>query len=320
MSVVVGAHTRVQFLKRAVESVVRQGAGGPGADEIIVVKFVEDRDGLDAELRRLGARVFITDQPQPGAKFAEGIKLATGDVICYLDDDDVFLPGKVQRVREVFRDPRVVLHGHRYLPFTGTPPEHGEMGPLRLFNTALGDQYWDGLRPVVSSCVSVRAEMIRPWVDDLMQLGVSDHTTFMMAVMARKWIAMDRSILSAWQLNQVKGVLRPANSIWAEAHGRAGAENTIRWMLGQLDAQTDGVRETLNPIVVRSIIHLVFKTGDTQFHEYRRTMRGLLAGVGVRRPLVVGTTLLFAYPLSPRLAVALSQAWTRLVGFRFNPA
>ncbi len=309
VSVVVGAHTRVQFLKRAVESVRRQGV-----DEIIVVKFARNPE-LDEELSKMGARVLLTKEPLPGGKFAEGVGVATGEVIAFLDDDDVLLPGKIRRVREVFSDPRVVLHANRFVPFTETPPEGGELGPIQLFETAVGDQYRSGLRPVISSCMSVRSEMIRPWVNDLRQLAVSDHTIFMMAVKARKWIAMDQSVLTGWHLNQVKGELRPANSIWYQPG--ANAERDIHWMLDLLDSETGGVRQTLNPMVVKAIVHLVFLTGDLEFREYRRTMRGLLAGVGVRRPLTVPTTLMFGYPLSPRLALTLYRVWKSLVGFHY---
>ncbi len=311
VSVVVGAHLRVQYLKRAVESVARERP-----DEIIVVKFAEDPE-LDAELASMGARVHRTKEPLAGGKFAEGIELASGDLVVFLDDDDVFLPGKLARVREVFRDPRVVFYTNRFLPFTTTPPERGVLGPVRLFDASVGDQYYRGLKPAISSCLAGRREVLRPWTDDLRRLRVADHTMFMMAVTTRQWIAIDQSILTGWHLNEVGGVLRPANSVWyvAGANGR----NDVTWMLDLLDRQPTEVRTTLTPVVAKAIVHLVFLTGDTQFHEYRRTVRALLDGVGVRRPLTIGTILLVAYPLSPKLAIAIGRLWKSLVGFHYHP-
>lgn len=311
VSVVIGAHLRVQYLKRAVTSAVRQGP-----DETVVVKFASDPE-LDAELTRLGARVFVTREPLPGGKFADGIEQTNGDVISFMDDDDVFLSGKIDRVREVFSDSRVVFHANRYTAFTDVVPEVGRPGPLRLFDTALGDQYWSGLQPVISACASVRREMIRPWIGDLRRLGVSDHTMFMMAVKARRCIAMDQSVLTGWHLNQIRGVLRPASSIWYQPG--ASARFDYSWMLDLLDSESGGVRATLTPMVAKAIVHLVFLTGERQFHEYRRTMRALLDGVGVRRPLAIGTILLVGYPVSPRLALALGRTWKSLVGFQHNP-
>jgi hypothetical protein len=89
-------------------------------------------------------------------------------------------------------------------------------------------------------------------------------------------------------------------------------------MLDLLDAQTDGVRATLNPMVANAVIHLVFLTGDTRFHEYRRTMRAVLDGVGLRRPLVVPSTLMFGYPLFPRLAISINRVWKSVVGYHHH--
>lgn len=312
VSVIVAAHTRVQFLKRAVASVASQGP-----DELIVVKFTHDPE-LDAELTTMGATVRVTREPYQGGKYAEGIEQSTGDVVALLDDDDVFLPGKVARMREVFGDPRVVFWADRYAPFSDVPPEHGEAGAVRLFKTGETAQSDNGLKPVISSCISVRREMIAPWLGDLRKLTIADHTIFMMAVVARKWMAMDRSVLTGYHLSEVKGVLRPANTIWY----RPGATplKDITWMLDLLESQTGAVRETLTPVVARAIIHLVFLTGETQFREYRRTMRAILDGVGVRRPLTVPTTLMFGYPLSPKLAISLNRIWKSLVGYHYNPS
>jgi len=306
VSVVVGAHTRVEFLERAVRSVASQGP-----DEIIVVKYARN-PGLDEKLTALGARVHVSREPWSGGKFAEGIELAAGKVVAFLDDDDVFLPGKIARVRSVFQDPRVVFHANRYFPFTDTPPEHGEAGPIELFETALGDQYWQGLRPVLTSCSTVRRDILLPWVDQLRTLTVADHPMFMKAVTARQWIAMDRSILTGFHLVRAGNVIRAANTIWFKPG--VSAQRDIAWMLDLLDSESGGVRKTLTPMVVNSVVHFVFLTGETRFREYRRTMRALLDGVGLRRPLTVPSALMFGYPLSPKLAISLNRAWKSLVG------
>lgn len=306
VSVVIGAHTRVEFLKRAVQSVAVQRP-----DELIVVKYARDA-GLDDELAGLGARVHVSREPCSGGKFAEGIEIATGKVVAFLDDDDVFLPGKIARIRSVLNDPRVVFYANGYVPFTDTPPERGETGPLQLFETALGDQYRQGLKPVLTSCASVRREMLLPWLDELRTLTVADHPMFMKAVTARKWIAMDRSILTGFHLVQVGRVVRAANTIWYRPG--ASAQRDIAWMLDLLDSETGGVRKTLTPMVVNCVVHFVFLTGETEFKEYRRTMRALLDGVGVRRPLTVPSILMFGYPLSPKLAISLNRMWKSFVG------
>jgi len=310
VSVVIAAHARVQFLKRAVRSAASQGP-----EEVVVVKFTRDEE-LDRELTAMGATVWVTRELYQGGKVADGIEHSTGDAVILLDDDDVLLPGKVSRVREVFSDPRVVFYSNRYVPFTETPPERGDVGPVRLFKTGEENQYRNGLKPVLTSCLTVRRGMIAPWLGELRQLTIADHTVFMMAVAARQWMAMDSSVLTAYHVSEVNGALRPAQSIWFRPG--ASAQRDITWMLDLLDRETGGVRETLTPVVAAAVIHLVFLTGETQFRDYRRTMRAILDGVGVRRPLTIPSTLMFGYPLSPRLAIRLNRVWKSLVGYHHH--
>ncbi len=71
-------------------------------------------------------------------------------------------------------------------------------------------------------------------------------------------------------------------------------------------------------MVASAIIHLVFLTDETEFKDYKRAMRAILDGVGVRRPLTVPSTLMFGYPLSPKLAIRVNRVWRSLVGFHHN--
>ena len=310
VSVVISAHLRTQFLKEAVSSVASQSP-----DEIIVVKYSAD-EVLDRELAGLGAKVVLTQEPFQGGKVAVGIEQARGDVVALLDDDDTFLPGKVSRIREVFADPRVVLHTNRFIPFTQLPTGPPELGPSRLFLAGEGNLYKQGLRPVVASCLAVRRRPILPWVNDLHRLTIADHTMFMIAVAHQQPIAVDRSILTGYRVATMGGAVHPAQSIWSRPG--ATAERDLRWMLDLLDSTTDGVRDTLSPMVASAVIHLVFLTGDANFHDFRRTVRAILGGLGIRRPLVVPTILMLGYPLSPRLAIQLNRRWKSLVGYRLQ--
>ena len=310
VTVVIAAHTRTQYLRRAVGSAAAQGA-----DEILVVKFARDPE-LDAELAAMGARVHLTKEPLQGGKIAEAIELATGEAVVLLDDDDVLLPGRVAHMREIFHDPRVVFASNGYRPFTDTPPPAGPTAPLRLFKTGEVDQLKNGLKPMLTSCLTVRRSMMLPWLGDLRRLVIADHTIFMMAVIARQWMAMDLTALTGYHLGAFGADLRPKQSIWRGSG--ANARGDIAWMLDTLDGQRGAVHATLNPVVATAVVHLVFLTGDPAFGNYPRAMRALLDGVGIRRPLTVPTTLMFLYGFAPRLAVGLNNAWRSLVGFHHN--
>jgi len=310
VTVVIAAHTRVQYLPRAVASATSQGA-----DEVLVIKFSNDPD-VDARLAAMGARVHHTAEPLQGGKIAEAIELATGEAVVLLDDDDVLLPGRVAHMREIFRDPRVVFASNGYRPFTDTPPPAGPPGPIHLYKTGEVNQLPNGLKPMLTSCLTVRRSMMLPWLADLRRLVIADHTIFMMAVVARRWMAMDLTVLTGYHLGAFGSDLRPKQSIWRGSG--ANARGDIAWMLDTLDSETGAVHDNLNPIVATAVVHLVFLTGDTNFGNYPRAMRALLYGVGIRRPLTVPTTLMFLYGFAPRLAVGLNNTWRSLVGFHHN--
>ncbi|ADB86739.1 glycosyltransferase family A protein [Saccharolobus islandicus] len=41
------------------------------------------------------------------AKLAKGIEEAKGDIICFLDDDDLFKPTKLERVDKIFEEDKI---------------------------------------------------------------------------------------------------------------------------------------------------------------------------------------------------------------------
>lgn len=103
VSVLVTCYRRRQYLKLAVAS-----AHASGADEIVVTKDWAD-PATDAWLAELRAKVITEDIPVVGQMMARGLEECTGEVVAFLDDDDVFAPNKVDAVRAAFEDPELLL-------------------------------------------------------------------------------------------------------------------------------------------------------------------------------------------------------------------
>ncbi len=112
VSVVIDNHNYGRFLKETLNSVLAQ-VPNDVAVEIIVVD-----DGSTDESREILAsyapRVKSLLQARQGqaAAFNNGLSAATGDIVCLLDSDDVFLPGKLEAVISAFKDPKVVCVQH----------------------------------------------------------------------------------------------------------------------------------------------------------------------------------------------------------------
>jgi glycosyltransferase involved in cell wall biosynthesis len=97
ISAVIPTYNRAALVCRAVESVLSQ-EGPP--DELIVVDD-GSTDGTAEALARFGSRVRRIHRPNAGVAAARnaGVLAAAGQWIALLDDDDVWLPGHLARMR-----------------------------------------------------------------------------------------------------------------------------------------------------------------------------------------------------------------------------
>ena len=108
VSVVIDNHNYGRFLKETLDSVLAQVLDDV-AVEIVVVDDGSTDDSREI-LSSYAPRVKSLLQARQGqaTAFNNGLLAATGDIVCLLDSDDVFLPGKLAAVIEAFQDPKVV--------------------------------------------------------------------------------------------------------------------------------------------------------------------------------------------------------------------
>ena len=114
ISVVITAFKRRKFLLRAAYSALHQTLARE-LYEVIVVKNFED-DRIDRELNRLGVTNVRSNSIGLGAKVSEALEIARGDVVSLLEDDDEFMPGKLEAVLKAFSSrPRLGLYRNSLL-------------------------------------------------------------------------------------------------------------------------------------------------------------------------------------------------------------
>lgn len=113
VSVVIPTHGRPEQLRRAIASVIEQDYRG--AIEIVVVHDGESADhSLASDAADRGVRVVANDvhsRGLPGARNA-GVDEAKGELVASLDDDDLWLPGKLSKqVDLLIAHPEVLVVG-----------------------------------------------------------------------------------------------------------------------------------------------------------------------------------------------------------------
>lgn len=106
ISVLIFAFNRKQYLKSAVDSVLNQTLE-KRYYQIIVIKNFED-EVIDAYLRESGVFFTNINTHNFGARYLEGVLLSDADIICFLEDDDVFHESKLKSVYDIFMsDPSI---------------------------------------------------------------------------------------------------------------------------------------------------------------------------------------------------------------------
>jgi glycosyltransferase involved in cell wall biosynthesis len=121
VSVIIPSHNSGRFLGEAVESVLSQ--------EYPSVELIVVDDGSTDDTQRLLSgyygRIRHIRQPNQGVSTARnrGIEIATGDLVSFLDADDLMLPGKLRDQVACFgqspRNPGIVNSGWRTVDATG---------------------------------------------------------------------------------------------------------------------------------------------------------------------------------------------------------
>ena len=100
VSVVMPTLNQGAFIEQAIQSVLRQA----GERCELIVRDAVSTDETPAILSRYGDRIRWVREPDGGQADAinRGFADATGGILCWLNSDDGYLPGALQRVREAF--------------------------------------------------------------------------------------------------------------------------------------------------------------------------------------------------------------------------
>lgn len=100
ISVVIPSYQQADYLRATLDSVLWQGI----REVEVIVRDGGSTDGSVAILREYAGLIDWVSQPDYGQAHAinEGLRVATGEIVAYLNSDDVYYPGALARVRAYF--------------------------------------------------------------------------------------------------------------------------------------------------------------------------------------------------------------------------
>lgn len=119
VSVIVTAHSRTTYLMDALTSVLQQ-TFSRDEFELIVAKNFTDLV-LDEFIKEIDAKALFTPETEMGRQLVRAISVARGKYLCFLDDDDVWEPGKLSwTVAQFESNPSLSYLGHTQSPMSST--------------------------------------------------------------------------------------------------------------------------------------------------------------------------------------------------------
>ncbi len=129
-------------------------------------------------------RIKYSDRKDPGGKWTEAIELSTGEILCFLDDDDEWVPEKLETVLDIFSRSTTLGYyhnGHISIDYDDAIlPNYPELrhfytinklGSFSTFDSTLRRHNYQFLlslgAPFNSSCISIRREIVTPYLEFL---------------------------------------------------------------------------------------------------------------------------------------------------------
>lgn len=131
VSIVITAYKRKNFIRNAIASVTKQELPASRCELIIVSNF-----NLELEQFPTGIPVLnLVMEGTVGEYLYAGIKMAKYDIIAFLDDDDEFEIGKIDRVLSLFENDDKLVYYHNsfeYIGDAGKPINYSRMVESRF--------------------------------------------------------------------------------------------------------------------------------------------------------------------------------------------
>lgn len=211
ISVVILAHGRKEYLEFAIESVINQSLDRDFY-EIVVVKNFKD-DHIDEVIDSKDIKN-VTIRKDYGSSFLpEAIENSSGEVLCFLDDDDLFHPDKLKVLYETFKDPNIGYYHNSVFfidndgNFTDKLSRAQPDSPIKLVK---GQDYKSIVPRLIQygadfnfGSVAIRRKILEDSIEYCKKVKISaDSFTFYLSLLSDKDMLIDSRKLTYYRVHQ----------------------------------------------------------------------------------------------------------------------
>jgi glycosyltransferase involved in cell wall biosynthesis len=255
VSVCITCYNESDFVDDAIQSVLHQTA----ADCIKEIIVVDDgsTDGSREKIQQLvkkAASITLVTQENCGVSAARNraMRKATGDLIAFLDGDDVWAPSKIEGQLAAFGDPGVSLVYSDYVAFRDKHLKDGMLVCVRRLSgrgPALVKDYYVKNAPIMPSTAVIRRKVLE-------RIGGFDEG-FRIGQDTDYWM---RILLAGFGIRHTRGGLT-----FKRRHDRAITSNLER-LVGTFEQQTHKFAEQfpyLQPLVKRRLSRCYAKVAES---------------------------------------------------------
>jgi len=114
ISLIVTAYNRKEYILEALNSVLGQTLENKFFEVIIIKNYADP--AIDGFIEENGFRSIISEGIE-GAFYNLGIEMASGDVITFLDDDDIMAENRLETISKVFEDNNIGYYHNNFEAF-----------------------------------------------------------------------------------------------------------------------------------------------------------------------------------------------------------
>jgi len=215
ISVVIIAYKRKEYIKEAVYSSLDQTLDKHYYEVICIKNYLDDE--TDKFLKEQNVINIYSDEKLLGPKLGIGIQVASGEVISFLEDDDIFLPFKLKEVYSVFKqDNNIAFFRHGIIRAHNMGEVKPQLKSLELEisarkNFSVSDLDSESKLFQIqrkfdfgnNSSMSVRKSLYLPFLLDLKTNAMTDAYLFFLALLmdGKSILSFQKEPLSIWRVH-----------------------------------------------------------------------------------------------------------------------